>query len=224
MCRSLGVCGLLGTLVFEVSAQRHGPVSFPAHGMRSRGGVAISAGSGGLRIGPGTFPPPALGVPDVSLPAVSPIPPLGPSGAQIVPRRTFGPQRGIRFLPLSGFFWPWAQEVVVPYGFLTPSTVVIVQQVRPGPLQPPRVEQARSVIHEYKPPEPRPPEEKEAAFVIALTDGPVESALAVWVQAGSLHWIDASHRGRSATLERIDRDRTLRLNRERGLRLPLPGW
>lgn len=105
-----------------------------------------------------------------------------------------------------------------------PSTVVVVQQAPPVPPKPPRVEPARSVIHEYKPPEPRPPEEKEAAFVIALTDGSVEPALAVWVQAGSLHWMDASYRGRSAPFERIDRDRTLRLNQERGLRLPLPGW
>ncbi len=111
----------------------------------------------------------------------------------------------------------------MPYGLAAPSTVVIVQQAPGAPLQPPRAEPARSVIQEYKPAEPPPGEEKPAAFVLVFTDGSVELAAVVWVYAGAVNWIDASGRRRSAALERVDRERTLQLNRERGLRLSLPG-
>jgi hypothetical protein len=120
-------------------------------------------------------------------------------------------------------FLPWVPQVVTPYSHPAPSAVVIVQQAPAQPPQPPRVEPARSVIHEYRLTESQPSEETPAAFVLVLTGGAIESAVAVWVSAGAVNWIDASGRRRSAALDRIDRERTLHLNRERGLRLALPG-
>lgn len=215
--KHLAILGLLGMLPWEAYAQRHGVVRFPSPGMGGGSGHG-SILAGQSRLGP--FQTPALGAPEVSLPAVAPIPPFGAPTVQAIPRRIFGPRPSGFLFP---FFLPWVPQVVAPYAYPAPSTVVIVQQAPPEPPQPPRAEPPKSVMHEYRLTEPQSAEEKPAAFVLVLTDGSVESAVAVWVYAGAVNWIDASGRRRSAPLERVDRERTLRLNRERGLRLALPG-
>jgi hypothetical protein len=217
MSKHLAMLGLLGLLPFEVVGQRHGPVRFPSPGM-SGGDGQRSIWVGQSR--PGPFRTPALGAPDVSLPAVAPIPPFGAPAVEGFPRRVFGPRPPASlFFPV---FLPWAPQVATPYGLAGPSTVVIIQQAPGMPLQPPRAEPARSVIHEYKPAEPLPGEGKPATFVLVLTDGSLELAAAVWVYAGAVNWIDASGGRRSVALDRVDRERTLQRNRERGLRLSLP--
>lgn len=217
----LAAWALVGTLALEVAAQRQSPTGFPTPGVRAGGGrVSVLPDQGRLGAGAGPFQRPALGAPEVSLPQISPIPPLGTPEARLFPRRILGFRRAMPFFP---FFLPWAPQLVIPYAYPAPATVVVVHPP-PEPQPPAPAEPAKAVIHEYKPAEPRPPEGKEAVFAIVLADGTVDSALVVWVQAGSLNWIDASHRRRSVSLESVDRERTLRLNRERALRLPLPGW
>ncbi len=217
MRRQSVILALLGVLPWEAYAQRHGVVRFPSPGMGSGGGHGlIVAGQSRL----GSFETPALGAPEVSLPAVAPIPPFGAPTAQGFPRRVFRPRLQGSLFP---FFLPWVPQVVTPYADPAPATVVVVQQAPAEPPQPPRAEPARSVMHEYRPAEPQPAEEKPATFVLVFTDGSVESAVAVWVHGGAVNWIDASGRRRSAALERFDRERTLERNRERGLRLALPG-
>lgn len=83
-------------------------------------------------------------------------------------------------------------------------------------------ETAKPVIHEYKPAASNAPGETPAAFSIALRNGSIHSAQAVWVEGGQLHYVSAEGTSQRASLESIDRATTSRLNRQKNLEFWLP--
>jgi hypothetical protein len=88
------------------------------------------------------------------------------------------------------------------------------------PSVPPKAE-----IHEYKQAaaSSAPSTVGEAqAFAIVLKDGSVHSAVAVTVQHSGLYYVEPDGGHRLVSLDALDREATLRLNRERKLQLQLP--
>jgi len=69
--------------------------------------------------------------------------------------------------------------------------------------------------------EPEAPEETRI-YLIALADGAVVTAVAVWKEDGALHYITPRHVHKKVGLTLLDRKLTERLNRERGLATPIP--
>lgn len=84
--------------------------------------------------------------------------------------------------------------------------------------------EVRSEIRDYTALAPAAaPEPGEAAsFVIALADGSLHSANAVWVQDSVLHYVDGEDNHHEVPLGSVDRQSTRKLNRERKLELWLP--
>jgi hypothetical protein len=79
---------------------------------------------------------------------------------------------------------------------------------------------ARAQVSQYEWPKEEIP--RQALFVIALKDARRLCASAVWIQNGRLHLRTPEGEARRVRLAEIDRELTLRLNREAGLRLNLP--
>ena len=79
-----------------------------------------------------------------------------------------------------------------------------------------------SVIHEYNVSAPAPSGAEQPAFTIALNDGSRLTATAVWVQNGSVHYVDLDDSSRETPLRLVDRNLTRKLNEDRHLNLRLP--
>jgi hypothetical protein len=94
-----------------------------------------------------------------------------------------------------------------------PTVYVLVPQAPPEP--------AKAEIHEYEPPVGSTPA-MDQTFAIVLRDGSVRSAVAVTVQKSQLYFVDPEGGHRLVSLDAVDREATLRVNRERNLRLQLP--
>jgi hypothetical protein len=158
-----------------------------------------------------------------ALPPLAPIPPLsgGRPGVFHLPG-SGGRSRGFSRFPRSfaAGYPGWYGD----YGYDPQPNVVIVQPPAPALVQPPAPEPppppVRSEIREY--PSAAPSEEKEATFAIVLKDGTVQSAAAVWVVGDMVHYIDPEGGTHKAPVDTINRAETLRLNKEKGLRLQLP--
>lgn len=112
------------------------------------------------------------------------------------------------------------------YDYAPAPSVVVVQ---PSPLYvavPTALpEPAKSEIHEYPQPaaaQATPTAEDQQAFGIVLTDGSVHSAVAVTVQGRALYYVEPDGGHRLVSLDAVDREATVRLNRERKLQLQLP--
>ena len=59
-------------------------------------------------------------------------------------------------------------------------------------------------------------------YLIALQDHAIRAALAYWVDDGTVHYIDLDHKVQELPLSTVDRDLSLRLNRERRVPFHLP--
>jgi hypothetical protein len=59
-------------------------------------------------------------------------------------------------------------------------------------------------------------------YLIAFRDQSIRAAAAYWVDGRTLHYVTQQHEERQAALDTIDRDLTLRLNRERRVQISLP--
>jgi hypothetical protein len=127
----------------------------------------------------------------------------------------------------NGFTWlpygsGYANDGFVPYYDsrpyeYTPQPNIIVQ--------PPPPREARPVIIEYPQPVPAPASRAEGEpqnFGIVLKDGSTLSAIAVVVSHDVLHYVDPQERNMEISISEVDRDATLKLNRERKLTLSLP--
>ena len=202
-------------------------------GLGRGGTVAGGFGHGRFRGGGliGGFGFPSQGFVNLGIPPVGPIPPLGMNAPFFGFDHRFGFHH--RLFSSSGFF-PYAFPLFAgsyDYGYAgyapepsiiivqQPSPQVIVQQAPPAPV--------RSEIHDYKEPAPLPTtppiaKGEEVTFLIALNDGSVHAASAVWVQDKVLHYIDSDDRHHEVPLQSVDRALTRRLNRERKLDLWLP--
>lgn len=143
--------------------------------------------------------------------------------------REFGINRGFG----RDFLWPYlpVYPFVEDYGLPTAFAV----DEKPGPPSygaeiaqpPPPVMPGHPLMHEYtwSAQDPnggtaRTPE--NAIFRIALKDGTQRSAVTVWIEDGNLHLLDTDDRHAVLSAAVIDRDATLRLNRERNLHIQLP--
>ena len=62
---------------------------------------------------------------------------------------------------------------------------------------------------------------KPTVYLIALKDGSVYSAVAYWVEDGTLHYMTPQHTHNRASLDLVDRDITDQINRERNVALKL---
>jgi len=83
----------------------------------------------------------------------------------------------------------------------------------------------RPTIQSYSAPSaPRPePSEDQPLFFIGLTDDSVYTAVAYWVEGGTLNYITPQGRHNQVSLSLIDRETTARLNRGSKFQLHLPG-
>jgi hypothetical protein len=83
----------------------------------------------------------------------------------------------------------------------------------------------RQTIQSYTAPSaPRPePSEDQPLFFIGLTDNSVYTAVAYWVEGGTLNYITPQGRHNQVSLSLIDRETTARLNRGSKFQLHLPG-
>jgi hypothetical protein len=114
-------------------------------------------------------------------------------------------------------------DPATPYGYSLPSNFIVVQ---PPPStavvqEPPR--DTPAVVHEYPQPVPGPSAQGETpTFGIILKDGSVRSASAVFVTNNVLHYVDPEEKNLRISMEEVDREATLKLNRERKLNLWLP--
>jgi len=113
------------------------------------------------------------------------------------------------------------------YDYAPAPSLVVVQ---PSPLYvmvpetPITSAPAKSEIREYPKPtaETKPSTDDQPAFAIVLSDGTVHSAVAVTVQGRSLYYVEPDGGHRLVSLNTVDREATVRLNRERKLQLQLP--
>jgi hypothetical protein len=89
----------------------------------------------------------------------------------------------------------------------------------------PQPGEERPTIQSYTAPSaPRPePSEDQPLFFIGLTDNSVYTAVAYWVEGGTLNYITPQGRHNQVSLSLIDRETTARLNRGSKFQLHLPG-
>ena len=89
----------------------------------------------------------------------------------------------------------------------------------------PRPGEERPTIQSYSAPSaPRPePSEEQPLFFIGLPDNSVYTAVAYWVEGGTLNYVTPQGRHNQVSLSLIDRETTARLNRGSKFQLHLPG-
>jgi hypothetical protein len=127
--------------------------------------------------------------------------------------------------PVHRGFWgglPWYFPDS-SYAYAPEPAPVVAQQPTVYVLVPQTpVEPAKAEIHEYKQPAASTPADEQTFFAIVLRDGSMHSAVAVTVQKSGLYYVDPEGGHRLVSLDALDREATLRANRERNLRLQLP--
>ena len=171
----------------------------------------------------------ALAQPRGGLPPISPIPPVGISspgfrGGGFARSRHRGGSFGYPFL-WGDYDSPY-YDYPPNYDYPPAPSVVIVQPPPPYMMLPEvPAEPARSEIHEYAPATSTAastPGNESPVFGIVLKDGSTRSAIAVAAQNQALYYVEPNGRHQRIGLDEIDRDATLKLNRERHLELQLP--
>lgn len=203
---------------FGAGPSRGGVVSAGLGHGRFRGGVVL--GGFGFR---------SQGFINLGIPPVGPIPPLGVNSSFFGLDRRFGFRH--HFFPSTDFF-PYAFPLFAggyDYGYPPGPNVIVIQQPAPQVIvqQVPR-EVVRPEIRNYKEAPPAavtvPPAAtgEGATFVIALNDGSVRAASAVWAQDRVLHYVDKDDIHHQVPMRSVNRELTRKLNRERKLELWLP--
>ncbi|MGH9664652.1 MAG: hypothetical protein ACRD9L_09540, partial [Bryobacteraceae bacterium] len=94
-----------------------------------------------------------------------------------------------------------------------PQPVQPVTEVPPQPEEPPQPSQ---------PPEPESGVYQPTIYLIAFDDGTIRAAVAYWVSGDSLHYVTRQHVIRAVPLSKVDRELSIRLNRERRVDFRLP--
>lgn len=118
-------------------------------------------------------------------------------------------------LPWFGDWGYWPEQ-----GQQAPAApvVMVVPYAAPAPAEAYKPEKAEPVTHEYKVEGNAAP----ATFAIALKDGTIRAADAVWVNAGGLHFITPEGTTTRVSIDAVDRGRTKSLNQAKNLQLWLP--
>ncbi len=112
--------------------------------------------------------------------------------------------------------------IVMPPQQTTPP--VTVNQYAPDPSRTQPESSAGGVIHDYQVPSPERPEpaDDRVMFFIALKDSSVYTALAYWVEDGTLHYITSQGKHNQVSIDLVDRDTSSRLNEGRKVEFRLP--
>jgi hypothetical protein len=118
-----------------------------------------------------------------------------------------------------GYPWFGGYDYAAPPPAAQPLVIVVPYPMAP-PAAPYQPETAKPVLHEYKP-EPDPPGEP-AAFSIALKDGTVRYAAAVWVSDGRVNYFSPDGASGALDAAAVDHARTRSLNLQKNLQLQLP--
>src|SRR5579884_2742630 len=113
-----------------------------------------------------------------------------------------------------------------PYSYSPSPGVTIVSnfgypQVAPAPVPAPMYEAPPVAAPESAQTAPLRPDEP-VLYLIAFNDHIIRPALAYWTQGDTLHYVTMDHAEKTAPLSSIDRDMSLRLNRERHVTFALP--
>jgi hypothetical protein len=130
-------------------------------------------------------------------------------------------------------YWPSYYDYdYYPYGYsypaydVSPRVTVIYPQQAQAATRAVYVERARPVTREYDEfgQEVRPSGEAAASpiYLIAFKDGVIRAAGSYRVEARTLHYVTLQREPRETPLDDIDRELTLRLNRERRVPFQLP--
>jgi len=184
----------------------------------------LGVGAFGQSGRPAPVQPPSLPS-DISLPRIAPIPPLGstfPVSQPLAPGF-----RGHGFRPHS--YYPFGYPYYGSGAYVNyqpepvPPNVIVVQP--PPPQSPPTpAEPIKSAIRDYHwtTGESEPAGAEPASFVIVRKDGSTEDATLLWMHGGVLHFVTPRGEDRTAPLDSIDRDRTEKMNRSKGLRFLIP--
>ena len=114
-----------------------------------------------------------------------------------------------------------APVVVINQNFVPDSPRPSVREYPAGslPEPPPKNVETKSID-----------DEKPTVYLIAMKDSTIYSSLAYWVEdncalnpcINTLHYITTQHSHNRATVDLIDRDLSIQLNRERGVEFNLP--
>jgi len=188
---------LIGAVCFFVFA----PLAYAQRGGGARGGGIGNAGWGGGRGGFGRF-----------------------DGNRFDGNR-FGRSNfnngGFGWLGYGGWGYPFVDDYDSQPSQPTVIVPVTIQFVGPPPPPPPPPEPPRLAVRSYVWPDTATPTEAINTFAIVSKDGSMRSAIAVWVQGTELRYRTEEGGGR-VPLAQIDREKTLRVNAERGLRFWLP--
>ena len=175
------------------------------------------------------FTPQQIAV-NLGIPPISPIPFLGVNSLGVdvlVPG--LGITRHFGSSLFSGLFSGFGGYPLLPvigdgYGSYGGGANIIVLQPIQMPFQPPpRPEIAKPQLHEYKePPGTTPATGEQPVFSLQLKGGSTQPAVLVWVSSGMVHYLDRQNKGHAVALDAVDREATLRVNREKNLELHLP--
>ena len=142
--------------------------------------------------------------------------PLAPAPPLILP--AFSPY----FMPPSYFFPAAPAPVTVIHNQVSaPPTHVVINNNSPAP--PPEAPQP-SGMREFSAPGPpavEPERAKETIYLIAFKDGSVQAAVAWWVDQDALHFVTPRRDQKRENIEHVDRELSIRLNRERGVEFKL---
>ena len=195
-----------------------GLIWLPAAGQRGGG-----ANPGMIHAGGGGPARPAAPGPSVGIPPLGLLPPMGTASPSLRPRGVRQVQRGFGQGGGYGYWFPGAydddqgQADYAPYE-ASPSMVVVMPEAQPAP--PPRVVQGE--VRDYA--KTNPPEAEQAPqveFSIVGKDHVAHSAVAVWAQDATLHYLDADGGAGTMPLNAVDREATRQANSAKGLRLQL---
>jgi hypothetical protein len=146
-------------------------------------------------------------------------------GVDVITPGIPGMNRGHRFGDFGGFGflggYPLLPVITDGYGSGGAPSIIMLQPIQ-MPMAPPRPpEIAHAAVHEYHPAEPA-TNGQQPVFTLAMNDGSRHAAILVWVQNGSIHYIDPTGKTEHAPLSSLDRATTDRLNQEKNLELHLP--
>lgn len=124
-------------------------------------------------------------------------------------------------------YYPYNNYVSYPPVAASAPPVIINQDYAPQPVQPmailpPQPVQPAQPPQPVQPPEPESSVYRPTIYLIAFRDGTIRAAVAYWVSGDSLHYVTRQHEIRTVSLDRIDRDFSIRLNRERRVDFRLP--
>ena len=121
-----------------------------------------------------------------------------------------------------------AQQQQVPYQ--QAPAVIINQNFAPEAPRPYMREYPSGSLREPSRPEPERRAESKSAdddkptvYLIAMKDSTIYSSLAYWVEDDTVHYITTQHSHNRASIDLVDRDLSIQLNRERGIEFKLPG-